>query len=162
MGLDSLFERLVVATERIASSMEGATVRLAVELPDVSLQPEAKPAEAPKRGRPRKDAQPEVAPVVEAATTVAAPTTAPVAAQKSFLDDEDEAPAAAPAVPELTEAEHRAEIRKQMLTLQKALDPDRALSILVKAGKAETLKSLKPENFGALYAAIAAAMPKAA
>lgn len=151
MGLDSLFERGVIALEKIATALQQEKAAAEVE------------AAAKPRGRKPKDT-PEAAPaavVVAPDGTPASVAAPPAAAQKSFLDDEDEAPAA-PAVKELTEAEHRAEIRKQMLALQKALDPDRALSILVKHGKAETLKSLKPENFQALYAAIAAAMPKAA
>lgn len=169
MGLDSLFERGVVALERIAAALE--TRLELVAQPDqpmtiVAAEPERKP-----RGRPRKDAQPEKANVdatneravtataVAEATTVAAPTTA----ARSFLDDEDEPAAAAPAVvPEFTEKEHRDEIRKRLIALQKALSPEQALKVLTSAGKCQILRELKPENFKAVYEAIDKAMPKAA
>lgn len=168
MGLDSLFERLVIATERIANAMEGATVKLAVNLPEVAST--AVEPEKGKRGRKPKEEKANVDATNEKAVTATAlapdgtppskeapPAVAP--AQKSFLDDEDEAPVKA-AEPVLTEKERRDNIRAGLRKLQTKTNPENALAVLKAAGKVEILRDLLPENFDALDKAIADALAK--
>lgn len=155
MGLDSLFERLVVAVEKIAATAEEINTAAKI-VNDV--------AGSAKRGKKKAEepaSEPTVVAVAAVKAEVAEAAATPAPQQKSFLDDEEEAPEVDP-FDKLDEKGKRAQIRAELINLQKALDPERALKVLVSAGKCEILSQLKPENFAAVREAIAKAMPKKA
>ncbi len=156
MGLDSLFERLVVAVEKIAATAEEINTAAKV-VNEV--------AGSAKRGKKKAEepaSEPTVVAVAAVKAEVAEAAATPAPKQTSFLDDEEEEASEVDPFDKLDEKGKRAQIRAELINLQKALDPERALKVLVSAGKCEILSQLKPENFAAVREAIAKAMPKKA
>lgn len=155
-----MFERGVIALERIAGAMEGATVKLAVDLPGS--------IEAAKKGRKRAE-EPVV--VVQASTlkeavkvevprvTVIETAPAAPAPSKNFLEEDEPTVAAAPV--QKTPEEYRKLIRQTLQSLQTLTTPEFAFGVLKDASGVESLAGIPADKFESTLKAAQDAVAKA-
>lgn len=144
-----MFERLVVATERIATAMEGATVTLQVA--DCAAAGKGKKG---KRGEDAGASAP-TAQAVEVVKIEAVAGAEPAKLTSSFLDVEESTVEEKPVLTIDI-------VRKALIGLQKALDPDTAFKVLVKSSGCQTLQSIPVDKYAVVMDAIAEAMPRKA